>query len=195
MSRIAVARSRPAMLMLSGCFMLSALVRVFDPTNALAVEDTAAGTAVGAVESVPDAVDESYAGLTELLNTLRERGAHLDAREAKTREREKVIEAASSALRDQMARLEEAEARLSELLRIADKAADKDVGKLVATFQNMDAKRSGPIFENMDVPFAAGLISRMNDVAAASILAVLTPDKAYAITVQIAGQNALVPRE
>lgn len=194
MKRLKPSRSRPAMLLLSGCFMMSALFRAFDPAVAMAVEDAEMPAEPAPASTAPETDSQSYAGLSELLKTLREREAQLDARQAQTAEKEKIIEAASAALRDQMARLEEAEARLSALLRIADSAADKDVGKLVSTFQSMDGKKSGPIFENMDVPFAAGLISRMDDVAAAGILAVLTPEKAYAITVHIAGQNALVPR-
>lgn len=187
------------MLMLGGCFMLSAVLRAADPASALAVElpKLAAGAEAGAPPAPPAAAAEgpTHSDLAALLETLREREAQLDARAEALATRAKVIEAAEAKLNDQMARLEEAEARLGALLRVADNAAEKDVGKLVATFQTMEGKRAGPIFENMDTAFAAGLLSRMDEAAAAAILSALTPEKAYAVTVHIAGQNAAAPRE
>ncbi|WP_340108171.1 hypothetical protein [Pikeienuella sp. HZG-20] len=194
MSAGANRRGRPAMLMLSGCFMLSAVMRVADPAIALAVEAPRAGDSA-APQDAASSIGPTHSDLAALLATLRERETQLDAREERIAVKTRVIEASEAKLRDQMKRLEEAEARLGALLRVADGAADRDVGKLVAAFQAMDEKRAAPIFENMDVAFAAGLLSRMTDGPAAEILGALTPEKAYAITVQIAGQNARAPKK
>lgn len=194
MTEVAHRRGRPAMAMVSGCFMLSAALRAIDPAIALAVEAPRAAPAEGVQ---PAAIDPgpTHSDLSALLATLRERERQLDEREERIAVKTKVIEAAEAKLRDQMTRLEEAESRLGALLRMADSAADKDVGKLVAAFETMPEKRAAPIFENMDVAFAAGLLSRMTDAPASAILGALTPEKAYAITVFIAGQNARAPKE
>lgn len=195
MTAAANRRGRPAMLMLSGCFMLSAALRAVDPAIAFALE---APRAASAKEDSPaDVIDPgpTHSDLAALLAALRERERQLDEREERIAVKTKVIEAAEAKLRDQMKRLEEAESRLGALLRMADSAADKDIGKLVAAFETMSEKRAGPIFENMDVAFAAGLLSRMTDGPAAAILGALTPEKAYAITVFIASQNARAPKE
>lgn len=185
------------MLMLSGCFMLSAIARVADPASAFALELPRLGasgeTAPAGLAAAP--VVATHSDLASLLATLREREDQLDERGKKLASKARVIEAAEAKLRHQMKRLEEAELRLGELLRVADSAADKDVGKLVSAFQVMDGKRAGPIFESMDVAFAAGLLTRMDNEAAAGVLAVLSPQKAYAITAHIAGQNALAPKK
>ncbi|MEM7546939.1 MAG: hypothetical protein AAF367_15530 [Pseudomonadota bacterium] len=188
-------RKPPAMALLAALFMSSAVIRAIDPAIALAVEVPGLAEGDARVEEARVADEFSYSDLDGLLKTIRQREAQLNERDAKVAEKENLMRAAEQKLRDQLARLEEAESRLGSLLRLADQAADKDVDKLVTTFQSMDDKKAGPIFENMDVPFAAGLISRMDGVAAANILSVLTPAKAYAITVHIAGQNAQVPRE
>lgn len=200
MSRRAQKGGRSAMLLLAGCFVLSAFARIAEPAIAYAVEAPGGSTdeipAAGTVEKADAGVaGPTHSDLAALLKALREREGQLDAREERIAIKAKVIEAAEERLRDQMARLEGAEARLSALLHIADGAAEKDVGKLVATFETMDDKRAAPIFETMDVVFASGLLSRMADGAAADILGALSPEKAYAITVQIAGQNARAPKE
>lgn len=179
---------RPAMLILAACFLVSAASRLFDPGVALAYEVQQRSLSEPSQAAIsPDA--------TALLAILREREAQLDARALRIAEKARVIEAAEVRLRDQMSELEEVETRLADLIRVADKASENDVGKLIAAYQTMGGKRAGPIFETMDPSFAAGLISRMDNAPAAEILAALTPEKAYAITVLVASQNARGPLE
>ncbi|MGB0410134.1 MAG: MotE family protein [Pikeienuella sp.] len=180
---------RPAMMILAACFLVSAMSRLFDPTGALAYE--VKKRSKSEVPSAPAQAPDTSA----LLASLREREAQLDQRALKIAEKAKVIEAAEVRLRDQMAELEEVEGRLASLIRVADKASENDVGKLIATYQTMGGKRAGPIFETMDATFAAGLISRMENGPAAEILAAISPEKAYAITVLVATQNARGPSE
>lgn len=189
------ARGAPAMVLLSGIFALSAVARAFDPASAFAVEIPKLAAAQSEDGAAAPAPYPDNSELAALLATLREREAQLDARAESIARKARIVEAAEMRLRDQMERLEAAEAKLANLLQIADGAADKDIERLVAAFQEMDEKRAGPIFENMDVAFAAGLISRMEGGAAADILGALSPEKAYAVTVRIAGQNARAPTE
>lgn len=194
-------KGAPAMAIVAAIFAVSAVTRAVDPASALAVEASSlAGLGAAPKEehaslSTPsiDGVDQGT--MATLLALLRERQEQLDAREERLAERSRIVEAAEARLRAKLAELEATEKRLSDLLEIADGAADRDVGKLVAAFQAMNEKRAGPIFENMDVGFAAGLISRMENGAAADILGALSPEKAYAITVRIAGRNASAPTE
>lgn len=185
-------RERPAMILLATCFLVSAALRLIDPGSAVATE--LAGLNLGEDDASRVESTENI-DLSALLQKLREREAQLDRREERLAEKSRIIEASEAKLRDQLARLEEAENRLANTLRIADQAAEKDVEKLVSAFETMNPKRAAPIFENMDIAFAAGLISRMKGPAAAEVLAGLTAEKAYAISVFIAGQNARAPRE
>jgi flagellar motility protein MotE (MotC chaperone) len=180
---------RPAMLILAACFMVSALSRLFDPSGALAYEVQKRGAETAPEQAPPNA------DMASLLATLRVREAQLDDRMRKIAEKERVIEAAEVRLRDQMAELEGVETRLANLIRVADKASENDVGKLIAAYQTMGGKKAGPIFETIDSTFAAGLISRMDNAPAAEILSAITPEKAYEITILVASQNARGPLE
>jgi flagellar motility protein MotE (MotC chaperone) len=180
---------RPAMLILAACFMVSALSRLFDPSGALAYEVQKRGAETAPEQAPPNA------DMASLLATLRVREAQLDDCMRKIAEKERVIEAAEVRLRDQMAELEGVETRLANLIRVADKASENDVGKLIAAYQTMGGKKAGPIFETIDSTFAAGLISRMDNAPAAEILSAITPEKAYEITILVASQNARGPLE
>lgn len=91
--------------------------------------------------------------------------------------------------------MREAEEQLAATLARADRAAEQDVSQLVEVYESMNPKNAAQIFEAMDVTFAAGFLSRMQREAAAEILSGLPPDKAYAVSVVIAGRNASAPRE
>lgn len=192
MSARAKQRRQPALVLLSGCFILSALLRAADPDIARAL-DAPSEPRHEEPAAPPEA--KPSGNLALMLETVREREAQLDEREKAMAIKARVVEAAQEKLRDQMARLEEAEKKLGALLAVADDAAEKDVGKLVASYESMDPKQAGPIFENMDVAFAAGLLSRMKDRSRAQLLGAVAPEKAYAITVFIAGRNAKAPKE
>jgi flagellar motility protein MotE (MotC chaperone) len=57
----------------------------------------------------------------------------------------------------------------------------------------MKPKDAAAIFESMDVTFAAGFLARMNRDAAARLMAGLSAEKAYSISVVMAGRNARAP--
>jgi hypothetical protein len=50
------------------------------------------------------------------------------------------------------------------------------------------------LFQTMSPEFAAGFLGRMQPTSAADILTGLKPDKAYEVSVLLAGRNALVPK-
>ena len=79
------------------------------------------------------------------------------------------------------------------MLQNVCRAVERDVEQLINMYQAMGGKSAGPIFETMDPNFAAGLLSRMEGEPASAILASISPEKAYEITVMIAAQNARAP--
>ena len=186
---------RPAMVLLAACFFMSAISRIGNPDGALAYEVqklTSQGAATPADASPTDA-SPTDADLNLLVAAVREREQQLDQRALNLAEKSKVIEAAEAKLKAQLEQLESAEDRLAKLIRVADKASEKDVDMLIGVYQAMGGKSAGPIFETMDAAFAAGLLSRMDGDPAAAILGSVSPEKAYEITVMIAAQNAKAP--
>ncbi|MEM7236869.1 MAG: hypothetical protein AAF317_04840 [Pseudomonadota bacterium] len=192
------ARGRSAMALIATCFLASALMRAIDPSSAFAVEmSNLANTTYAKTdgEPAPDRELLVKEDLSALLTALKERETQLEQEAARLAERQRIIEASEVKLRAKIKQLEDAEQRLSETLRIADRAADEDIARLVSAFESMDSKKAAPIVENMDIAFASGLISRMKGKAAADILGGLSAEKAYAISVYMVGQNARAPTE
>ena len=191
-------RSRSAMALIAICFLASAVLRLVDPGNAFALEVAN----LASEDRATDAETKSEASsilveddLREMLAVLKERQEQLDRETIRLEERQRVIEASEAKLRAKITQLEEVERRLAETLRIADRAADEDIDRLVSAFEAMDSKKAAPIVENMDIAFASGLIARMKGKSAAEILGGLSAEKAYAISVYMVGQNARAPTE
>lgn len=185
-----------ALLLLSGLFLLSAVLRIVDRDGAIAKELKTATEApppapapATAEGCVPDP------GTEALLAAIREREAQLEARARAIAEREQVLTVAKLKVEEQITALTDAEKRLAETLALADKAAEADVARLVAVYENMAPKAAAQIFAGMDVVFAAGLIGRMKAETAAAVLAGLPTDRAYAISATLAGRNARAPTE
>ena len=55
--------------------------------------------------------------------------------------------------------------------------------------------QAAALFEKMDSTFAAGFLGRMASENAARIMAGMSPEKAYEISVKLAGRNAEIPLE
>lgn len=198
-----IARPRvSAAALIVGCFAASAAIRVLDPGGvaaqaaaALAADKPPAADRQAA-RAAPEALEckpEGDAGA--LLQAVRERELQLRDRALEIADRERALEAAEARLRAERARLEEAQARLEATLTLADDAAEADIQRLVSVYENMDPKKSAKIFETMDIGFAAGFLARMRQDVAAEVMAGLPAERAYAISVTIAGRNALAPRE
>ncbi|MDH3263637.1 MAG: hypothetical protein OEM24_06540, partial [Paracoccaceae bacterium] len=94
-----------------------------------------------------------------------------------------------------LAAMAEAERNLRDLLTLADTAAEEDVARLTAMYEAMKPAEAAAVFEQMDPDFAAGFLGRMRADAAAAVLSGLPPEKAYALSVVLAGRNASIARE
>lgn len=178
-----------ALALLGAVFVGSAGARLLDPTGAIAQEATSDEALQPVAHCAPSDAPEA------LLAALKEREMQLASRADVIADRESLLRAAEIRFRAQADRLREAEAQLSATLARADRAAEQDVSQLVEVYESMNPKNAAQIFDAMDVTFAAGFLSRMQRDAAAEILSGLPPDKAYAVSVVIAGRNASAPRE
>jgi len=105
-----------------------------------------------------------------------------------------ALDLAETALTTRLAELAGAEASLKETLALADGAAEKDLARLTAVYEAMKPADAAALFTAMAPEFAAGFLGRMRPDAAAAILSGMNAEKAYSISVLIAGRNALVPK-
>jgi flagellar motility protein MotE (MotC chaperone) len=136
--------------------------------------------------------EEDYAAMLEVFA---QRERKLDEREASIDARMKALAQADREISAQLAELQDAEDALSRTLQFADKAAERDVDKLVSVYETMKPKDAAALFEEMEPNFAAGFLARMQPEAAAGVMAGLSPETAYTISVVLAGRNVGVPKE
>jgi len=180
-----------ALLIIALCFLGSGLFRAWDAGQALAAE---------AGNISPDGAAEPLAHCpaplepASMLAAFRERESQLDALEVRLADKEQVLRVAKLKIEEQIEDLEAAEANLAATLAKADGAAENDIARITAVYENMKPAKAAELFEAMDLEFASNFLIRMNADAAAAILSSIEPETAYSISVMMASRNAGVPQ-
>jgi flagellar motility protein MotE (MotC chaperone) len=147
-------------------------------------------------ESAPtDVLCQPPEDLAPVLAALQQREARLVSREAEIAERMQALALADREIAERLEALAAAEDSLRATIALADTAAEDDLGRLTAVYENMKPAEAAALFGEMEPVFAAGFMGRMRPEAAAGIMANLPPAQAYSISVVLAGRNANVPRE
>lgn len=129
-------------------------------------------------------------GMTNLLANLLEREKQIEILEIKIQEQQQTLLVAKNEIEFSMNELVAAEDRLLSTIARSETAAEDDLSKLTAVYENMKPKDSALLFEEMAPKFAAGFIYRMRADSAAQIMTGLSPQAAYTISVILAGRNA-----
>jgi len=178
--------------LLAGLMILSGLVRL----------SGGVGLALAEVSAPPVADEQPAAtagmagqGTSDLLAAFQDREARLAARESALQDRAQALNVAEAEIREQLDALAEAEASLSALLALSESAAEDDLARLTAVYENMKPADAAAIFAAMDTVFGAGFLGRMRPDAAAAILGNLDPAIAYEISVILAGRNSAAPTQ
>lgn len=182
---------RGALFVLSGLLVASGLLRFGEEAGqALANSGTAEAPAA---DATPGCVPrEEIAAMLEALDT---RAARLDERALQLADRRQALAVAEAEIEERLAELRAAEERLAATLAQAETAAENDLSRLVAVYENMKPEDAADLFGTMAPEFAAGFIGRMRPDAAAEILTGLEADLAYSISAILAGRNANAPTE
>ena len=184
-------RTGPGVLLILSIFLIaSGVIRIGDGTGVAIAREISA--LINAAEAAPPSNSEDTPGFEELLAAVRAREARLEDAEIRLAERERTVALATDEIDAKLVALAEAEANLQALLTVADSAADEDVARLTAMYESMKPAEAAALFEQMDPAFAAGFLARMRADAAGAVLAGLPPEKAYALSVVLAGRNSSV---
>jgi len=129
-----------------------------------------------------------------LASALSAREAQVKAKEDAVAQRLSALNLADQAITKRMDELKAAEEDLKQTIAIADGASEKDLTQLTAVYEAMKPADAAALFATMAPEFAAGFLGRMQAPLAASILAGMKPDKAYEVSVLLAGRNANAPK-
>lgn len=190
---------RGALILIAGFFLASGLLRLGSGTGSAIAREVESlsreNTVSNMTETATPLACESGKDIGELLASLKEREARIATQEASLADRKQALAVAEVGVKKNLAALVEAEQKLKATMALADTAAEDDLSRLTAVYENMKAKDAAKLFEEMDPQFSAGFLGRMRPDAAAAIFAGLSPAKAYSISVILAGRNAEVPTE
>ncbi|MCR9108391.1 hypothetical protein, partial [Marivita sp. XM-24bin2] len=175
--------------------MLSAALRLATEAGQVFADEvkTAASTEKSIQPASVDLARPEH--LTAALDAIKACEAKLIKREKEIEERETTLAAAEDAIDAELRKLEQAEHSLRQTISLASAAAEDDLTQLTSVYANMKPKQAAALFEHMDSGFAAGFLGRMPSDGAARIMAGMTPEKAYEISVELAGRNADIPLE
>lgn len=180
-------RTQGALATLAVAFFASAAMRAGDVIAALpGVVDDGFGSPVAAASGTPSAPETD---VPTLVADLRAARAAVAERERALAERAQVLEAIEIRLETRLRELEAAQRRLEETAVLVDDAAGRDVRHLAEMYRQMKPKQAAEIFNRMPPGFAAGFLGEMPSEAAALILANMEADRAYAVSILLAGRN------
>lgn len=179
--------ARVVLPLIAGLMIASGLLRLTGGVSHAFAEAAADAPQTGA-EAAP-----AEMATADLLAAFQQREARLAEREAALADRAQALNVAEAEIREQLTALAEAEASLSALLALSDSAAEDDLARLTAVYENMKPADAVAIFAAMDPAFGAGFLGRMRPEAAAAIMGSLDPAVAYEISVILAGRNAAAP--
>ena len=143
----------------------------------------------------PAAECEPPQDIALVLEAFQKREQRIETQESQIQSRLQALRIADQKIEEKLAALSQAESKLKQTLALADTAAEDDLSKLTIVYESMKPKDAAALFEQMAPEFSAGFLGRMKPASAASIMAGLTAERAYTISVILAGRNANVPKE
>ena len=126
-----------------------------------------------------------------LLHDLSARRTELDRRERQIDLREKVLIVAEDRVQKKIGELKNVEVTVLDLLRRYDEQENARMGSLVKIYQNMKPKDAARIFNELDFGVLVEVLERMRETSAAPILARMDPERAKALTLELAERGRL----
>ncbi len=126
------------------------------------------------------------------LQDLRARRKELDARAAALDEREAILAAAEQRLSDRVKELSALQTKLEGLDKARHERDEANWRGLVKTYEAMRPRDAATIFNDLDGPVLLQVLDRMKEAKAAPILAAMAPERARAVTAQLAQYRAEV---
>jgi flagellar motility protein MotE (MotC chaperone) len=123
-----------------------------------------------------------------ILERLQERRQELDTRARELDIRESLIKAAEKRMEGQLAELKETEARITVATQQKDEAQAARFKGLVTMYENMKPRDAAKIFDRLDTGVLLEVVSKIEPRKMADILALMSPDAAQHLTVELASQ-------
>lgn len=124
-----------------------------------------------------------------------EREQELNAMALQIGSRKRELQVAEKRVADQIAELTTQQKALAAAFGQADATAEEEAMQLVAIYEKMKPKQASQIFDQMPPEIGAGFVRRMRQTSSAQIMANMDPQKAYAISLLLAGRSSAVRKQ
>lgn len=125
----------------------------------------------------------------EVLQNLSRRREELDQREQGITAREALLTAAEKRIEGRIGELKVLEAKLTALADKREEEEEKRLRGLVKVYESMKPADAARIFQELDMPVLLDVAERMKEAKLGPILAQMNPQKARAMTVELAGRR------
>lgn len=125
-----------------------------------------------------------------LLEGLRARRGELEAREQAMAAREMVLAAAEKRLAQRVEELGALQQRLQSLDQRLGEREEAGWRQMVRLYEGMRPRDAAAIFDDLESPVLLQLLGRMGERKAAPVLGAMKPDRARAITAELARSRA-----
>ena len=160
------------------------------PASATLAADSGAAVDLGdpdAFSQVPGAGQVCFSG--ETANLLAEDQSFLNDETERMEQERLELKAWEQELERQTAELKTLQEALDGRWREMQVAADEDMQHLAMMYGAMKADQAANIFNQMDPSFAAGFLRLLPSEQAGQIMAGMTSEKAYIVSVELASMN------
>jgi len=112
----------------------------------------------------------------------------LDTRDRDLEMRENLLKAAQMRLEAKVAELKDVEGRINTAMGNRDQAEAQRFKNIVSMYENMKPKDAARIFDRLDLKILVDVSTQMNSRKMSEILAVMSPDAAERLTVELANR-------
>ncbi len=169
-----------------------------DPSNRDAMDVDAEGNAapdgkMAALTADPFALTDAE---IDLLQKLAARRAEIERQAEALEERRLLLTAVESRVDGKIEELKALQVMIQELLVQHDEKEEAQFASLVKIYENMKPKDAARILEQLDMVVLLEVIGRMKERKTAPVLAMMDPEKAKAITLELANRRTLpIPKE
>ncbi|MBS7789977.1 hypothetical protein KTR66_08225 [Roseococcus sp. SDR] len=134
--------------------------------------------------AAPPAPDQ--AAERAVLEALRARRAEIETREAALAQREMLMAAAERRLADRLEELNALRQRLEAEGRQRDERTEQGWRQMVRLYEGMRPRDAAGIFDELEMPVLLQVVDRMREAKAAPVLAAMRPERARALTTELA---------
>jgi flagellar motility protein MotE (MotC chaperone) len=148
----------------------------------------------GKVVVVADASSSPSAAERAILERLQQRRQELEKRARELDIREGLIADAERRVESKLMQVKEGQQQLATAVQKKDEAEAARFKGLVTMYENMKPRDAAKIFDRLDVNVLLQVASMMNPRAMSEVLALMSPDRAQQLTVELANRAQASPK-